>query len=67
MLPAAEPPVVRYVWLQAHDLDQHRDALARLAREVTYLGHPHSLVRVALIEGDVQSWPTDQSWLSSAE
>ena len=55
VLPAAEPAVVRYVWSRALGLDQHRDALARLAREVTYLGHSHSLVRVALIEADQQS------------
>jgi CRISPR-associated protein Csb2 len=62
MLPAAEPPVIRYTWSEALGLDQHRDALARLAREVTYLGHSHSLVRVALIEADQHSL-TDQSWL----
>ena len=62
-LPAAEPPVVRYVWPQAPDFDEHRDALARLAREVTYLGHSHSLVRVALIERNQQSLSADQSWI----
>jgi CRISPR-associated protein Csb2 len=61
--PAAEPPVVRYVWSRAVNLDQHHDALARLVSEVTYLGHSHSLVRVALIEADQQSLSTDQSWI----
>jgi CRISPR-associated protein Csb2 len=63
VLPAAEPPVVRYVWPLALDLDEHRDALSRLAREVTYLGHSHSFVRVALIEAGQQSLSTDQSWI----
>ena len=63
VLPAAEPPVVRYVWPRALDLDEHRDALSRLAREVTYLGHSHSLVRVALIEAGQQNLSTDQSWI----
>jgi CRISPR-associated protein Csb2 len=61
VLPAAEPPVVRYVWPEAMGLDEHRDALARLASEVTYLGHSHSLVRVALIEAE--SVLADQSWI----
>jgi CRISPR-associated protein Csb2 len=63
VIPAAELPVVRYVWSQALDLDQHRDALARLVSEVTYLGHSHSLVRVALIKADQQSLSGDQSWI----
>jgi CRISPR-associated protein Csb2 len=67
VVPAAEPPVVRYVWPQALTVNEHRDALARLAREVTYLGHSHSLVRVALIEDDQQSLSTDQSWIDQRE
>jgi CRISPR-associated protein Csb2 len=63
MLPAAEPPVVRYVWSQAKGLDQYRDALERLVSEVTYLGHSHSLVRVALMKADQQGLSADQSWV----
>jgi CRISPR-associated protein Csb2 len=65
VVPAGEPAVVRYVWPQALTLNEHRDALARLAREVTYLGHSHSLVRVALMEDNQQN--LDQSWIDQHE
>lgn len=41
---------VRYVWREAQGLNLHRYALENLAKEVTYLGHPHTLVRVALFD-----------------
>src|SRR5579884_834421 len=47
--PAAVPlggRVVVYSWTEASGLDAHRGALERLARETTYLGHSHTLVRV---------------------
>lgn len=61
VLPAAEPPVVRYIWQRAHGLEEHRAALSRLAAEVTYLGHSHTLVRVAVAESDAEEW--DQGWI----
>lgn len=60
-IPAAERPVVRYIWQRAEGLDQHRAALTRLAREVTYLGHSHTLVRVALVEDYNRDW--DDAWI----
>ncbi len=58
-------PAARYVWRDAPGLEAHRDALARLAREVTYLGHSHSLVRVAVVVAD--AGPTganlDTGWI----
>src|SRR3979490_2692124 len=43
VLPAAEPAVVRYGWRTPPQLDHHREALMRLAREITYIGHSHTL------------------------
>jgi len=62
VVPAAQPPIVRYIWQRADGLGQHRAALSRLAAEVTYLGHSHTLVRVALTESD--SDRCDQRWMS---
>ena len=66
VVPAAEQPAVRYIWRRGDGLDQHRTALARLAAEVTYLGHSHTLVRVALAEdtNDYGSW--DQTWIGNS-
>jgi CRISPR-associated protein Csb2 len=50
VIPAADPPLVRYFWAKADGLSRHRDALTRLAAEVTYVGHSHSLVRVAVVD-----------------
>ena len=66
-LPADEFNVVCYVW----HLDEqgkrefaiHRPAIERLVREVTYLGHSHSLVRAALIGGD--DIIIDAGWLEN--
>lgn len=65
--PAAVPShrVVRYLWPNAPGIEVHRSALARLAGEVTYLGHSHSLVRVAL--GDATSLDPDMTWLEGSE
>jgi CRISPR-associated protein Csb2 len=56
VVPAAEPPTVTYSWKldeeEARQLEGHRRPLERLAREVTYLGHSHTLVRVALGDAD---------------
>src|SRR5262249_46463561 len=61
VIPASDRALVRYVWPSADGLDKHRDALARLAAEVTYLGHSHSLVRVALVTSG--SNDVDEAWL----
>lgn len=46
--------IVRYSWaLEAAELEdwtRHKAALARITREVTYLGHSHSTVRVAVVD-----------------
>lgn len=39
---------VRYVWANADGASTHAPALARLAREVTYVGHSASLVRASV-------------------
>jgi CRISPR-associated protein Csb2 len=62
VVPAADPPLVRYIWRKADDLSKHRDALVRLAAEVTYVGHSHSLVRVAVIDGDDGSEMVNHAW-----
>ena len=53
MVPTAKPAVVRYSWVlddgQREAFLGHRAALERLTREVMYLGHSHSLVRVLLV------------------
>ncbi len=41
---------IYYIWRNSHGLESHRDAIKRLAREVNYLGHSHTLVRVALVD-----------------
>lgn len=55
VLPITDRLHVRYVWREAVGLEQHRNALERLVREVIYLGHSHSLVRVSLREGSLDS------------
>jgi len=62
-IPVAKRPVVRYIWTRADGLDRHRAPLAALAAEVTYLGHSHTLVRVAVVEGDVKRDGLDQAWI----
>ncbi len=65
-VPAAERPIVRYLWpsATAADLEHHKEPLARLAREVTYLGHSHSLVRVALVEDALDIGEAVEGWLA---
>jgi CRISPR-associated protein Csb2 len=46
-------------------MEQHREPLARLAQEVTYLGHSHSLVRVGLINDDEPSPTWGQDWIAA--
>jgi CRISPR-associated protein Csb2 len=65
-LPAAQRAAVRYIWRQVEDIDQHRAALSRVAAEVTYLGHSHTLVRVALIDGDIECDSADQTWIGAS-
>jgi CRISPR-associated protein Csb2 len=62
-LPAAEKAIVQYVWPQAPGPEPHRNALTRLAREVTYIGNSHSLVRVAYIPADTGRELVDQQWI----
>jgi CRISPR-associated protein Csb2 len=54
VIPAAEKPVVYYEWAltehQVAECGRHQKALQSLVREVVYLGHSHSLVRVALAD-----------------
>ncbi len=66
-LPMNNASMVRYVWHLNDQKEQefigHRTAIARLAREITYLGHSHSLVRAALItSGDAA---IDTSWIET--
>jgi CRISPR-associated protein Csb2 len=63
-LPAAEPAIVRYIWRDAPEPDHHIDALSRLARQVTYLGHSHTLVRVAVVTKDAKSETIEYGWIS---
>lgn len=57
--------VVRYVWRDSPGLDAHRDALRRLVREITYLGHSHSLVRVALVVDTATGVSLDTGWIEA--
>jgi len=66
VVPAAQRPVVRYLWRQADGIDQHRSALSRLAAEVTYLGHSHTLVRVALLDGESACDGWDHAWIGAS-
>lgn len=65
-LPLGVPTNITYVWHLDEDgkneLETHRAPLARLVREVTYLGHSQALVRVALKDGEEVS--IDESWKS---
>lgn len=67
ILPGGSSCHVSYVWhikrVQKSEFEFHQPALSRLAREVTYLGHSHSLVRVALNDGGNVS--IDGSWKSA--
>jgi CRISPR-associated protein Csb2 len=65
VLPAAQRAVVRYLWEKTDGLDQHRAALSRLAAEVTYLGHSHTVVRVALVDGDSTPDRWDYAWMDA--
>lgn len=49
-IPADDPPRILYAWPAAEGADEHRGALAKLAAEVTYLGHSHSLVRASVTD-----------------
>ena len=65
-IPLSVPAVVHYSWELGEDaanaFETHKDALAKLAREVTYLGHSHSLVRVSLSD----ALPSDDNrWMNS--
>lgn len=55
VVPTTDRVHVRYVWPEATGIEQYRRALARLVREVTYLGHSHSLVRMSLWENSTDS------------
>jgi len=67
MVPTAKPAVVRYSWVlddgQREAFLGHRAALERLTREVMYLGHSHSLVRVLLVDriDDTAAWASNVS------
>ena len=66
MVPTAKPAVVRYSWVLddgERGLLGHRAALERLTREVMYLGHSHSLVRVLLVDriDDTAAWASNVS------
>lgn len=63
VLPQASPALVHYVWPASDGFARHREALARLAAEVSYLGHSHSLVRVALLERAPDRGERDLAWL----
>jgi CRISPR-associated protein Csb2 len=63
MIPAADRPLVRYIWPNADGIETHRSALARLVAEVTYLGHSHSLVRVAIVDNGVGPAKRDDEWI----
>jgi CRISPR-associated protein Csb2 len=65
VLPQACPAVARYVWDPAPQSDVHKDSLGRLAREVTYLGHSHTLVRVAVAEDSLSRADDndDETWV----
>jgi CRISPR-associated protein Csb2 len=65
VIPDGVRPAVRYLWRRADGLAQHRAALARLAAEVTYIGHSHTLVRVALPEGDFGDDDCDHAWIGA--
>jgi CRISPR-associated protein Csb2 len=65
--PAAIPErsVVRYFWTDAGGVAAHAGALSRLAREVTYVGHSASLVRMAFLP-DAQPGNNDETWLGAS-
>ena len=54
MVPISDRPQVHYTWdldeAKAREFAAHRKSLERLASEVIYIGHSHTLVRVALID-----------------
>ena len=51
VIPLGEPPIVRYIWIiSICGIEEHQEALSKLVREVTYLGHSHTLVRVSIID-----------------
>jgi CRISPR-associated protein Csb2 len=66
--PAVVPddPVVRYSWADADGVHEHLAALSRLAREVTYVGHSASLVRMAFLP-TAGEHTTNSGWLDAAD
>ncbi len=56
---------IRYVWRDAGGVHLHREALGRLAREITYLGHSHTLVRATLIDDIPPATTDDMDWIVS--
>jgi CRISPR-associated protein Csb2 len=67
VLPAAEPAAIRYVWRDAPEADRHSEALRRLARQVTYLGHSHTLVRVEFVTIAAESEAVEYGWTNENE
>lgn len=58
-------PLVRYVWPNAPGFEQHRRALQRLTAEVTYLGHSHTLVRLAIVNASTIADEDSLGWIDS--
>ena len=65
MIPAGDPPLVRYIWPDADGFEQHRVALERLVAEVTYIGHSHTLVRVAMVDQKDRSEASVDEWIGN--
>ena len=67
-IPFGESGILHYGWpLKGSHKDQlnnHKPALTRLAKEVTYIGHSHSLVRVVLVDALPKTINTD--WMEGA-
>lgn len=63
VIPFGDRPVVQYCWAVAPGLEPHLEPLRRLAKEVTYLGHSHTLVRVYIPDPNAPVTNQGMDWL----
>jgi CRISPR-associated protein Csb2 len=65
MIPAGERALVHFIWPIADGIETHRRALERLAAQVTYVGHSHSLVRLAVVDIDLDPLAFNCEWVDN--
>lgn len=63
VIPFGERPMVRYTWTSTPEMSKYLAPLQRLAKEVTYIGHSHTLVRVSVSNAGAPETGEEWAWL----